>query len=78
MTRLGDKVGSVAPGDLVICDGYEITVQRVVIHPPGHHDASPIVDDMFAVEAVTHAGSRWAGGVTAEIGSDLRAHWSRP
>lgn len=75
---LGSASGSVAPGDQIIAGGQYATVERVVIHGPGQHPAGcPIVSTMFAVEAITANGSRWAGGTTASIHGDLRAHWDR-
>lgn len=75
--NIGNPVGSVAPGDTVLCGGEYVTVRRVIIYPPGTHSGSIIGDRFHAIEVITDHGSRWAGGVEARIGSDLRAHWTR-
>lgn len=75
---MGERAGSVEPGDQVMVRGWWTRVERVVIHAPGQHPTdAPIVPTMYAVQAITHLGSRWAGGTTAHIGADLRAHWER-
>ncbi len=80
MVNLGNPSGSVAPGDDVLAGQAGAVVTRVIVHAPGNHPANaPIVDDMYAVEVQTSNGStRWCGGTKAEIGPDLRVHWSRP
>jgi hypothetical protein len=67
----------VTPAEVLILAGVGgrlEPVTRAVAHPPGSHAASPIVDDLTAVELVTAAGSRWFGTSRAWIGSDLRMH----
>ena len=48
---IGDRSGSVAPGDRVICNGRETTVRRVIAHPPGNHPTShvgvPLADRIY-------------------------------
>lgn len=86
-TNPGDQVGSAAPGDLILSGGHVATVTRVVILPPlPGGDASafyagvergPIKPEFYSVVIQTTAGTRYTGGASAYIGSDLRVHWER-
>ena len=50
----------------------DVPITRVVIHAPGTHKHSAIKEELYAVEAVTHLGSRWYGTKRASINSELR------
>lgn len=73
---LGNRVGDVGPGDVVICEGRWAIVQRVMTRPPGH-DVPAIRSDMTAVVIETNRGNRVLGADRAWIGPDLRMHWER-
>lgn len=49
-----------------------VPVTSYRVHPAGSHNASPINNDMIAVELVTDYGSRWYGCERAHINSELR------
>lgn len=52
--------------------GYRVPVTRVIAHPPGTHNHSPLVNTCTALELVTPMGSRWWGCIDAYINSELR------
>lgn len=74
--NLGAASGDVGPGDYVIVNGDVGYVLRVYTLPAGHTRA-PIRSDHIAVIVVTDVGERALGATSAEIGPDLRMHWSR-
>jgi hypothetical protein len=50
-----------AVGDLIIAGGDYSAVTEIRVHGPDEHPASPIREDLRAVEYVTDRGSRWRG-----------------
>lgn len=74
---MGSEHGSVRPGDKILCRGYYTTVTEVKVHEPDTHPNSPIVSSMFAVEAVTAYGSRWAGATMVGNFVGAGALWDR-
>ena len=66
-----DRVRRYAPTS-TICRGWRVPVLQWLIHPPGSHDASPLVPHCTALELVTARGSSWWGVEGGEINSELR------
>lgn len=66
-----DRTPRYTPETVMTLKGIRPVV-RAIAHPPGSHPASPIKNEMTAVELVTEAGSRWYGCERAWINSDLR------
>lgn len=77
MTNMGNEYGSVRPGDKILCDGEYVTVMDVRVHEPNTHAHSPIKNYMYAVEAVTSRGSRWAGGTMVRNFIGAGTMWDR-
>ena len=75
-TSLGNKSGSVGPGDVVLCGGQWAVVGQVEIIGPGHH-VTAIRKDLTAVVVHTDRGDRFLGAHDARIMGDLRVHWVR-
>jgi hypothetical protein len=60
-----------APTQIMTLHGTQ-PVTQYICHPPNTHKASPIVDDLVAVELKTPTGPRWFGAELAYINSELR------
>lgn len=73
---LSGASGSVAPGDVVLVGAIPSVVTHVVFHPSAPMSAAPLRDGIPCVEVRTARGSRWRGVDTAQIGPDLRMHWT--
>lgn len=58
--------------ETVVCRGFIVKAVSWTAHSPGQHDASPIKNDLWAVEIKTSRGSRWFGCSRAYINSELR------
>lgn len=75
--NMGDKSGTIRPGDPIICDGKSTTVTEVRVHPPFTILHAPIHRWLYTIEAVTPHGSRWAGGERAQEFVGGGAMWDR-
>lgn len=76
MINLGNRTGSVAPGDEVIAGSRVERVTRVTINPP-RDGTEPIRADMTLVKVETTGATCYLGADEARIMGDLRVHWSR-
>lgn len=62
----------VVPAQMYVYPNGYMPVTRVLVHPPGKHVGSPIIQDLTALELVTPVRSRWYGCEHAAITSRLR------
>lgn len=46
-------------GDIILCAGFYVRVEKIILHEPGQHPESPIHNHIQAREYVTSEGSRW-------------------
>lgn len=68
-----DRIPRYAPSHVIIARAMKLLpVRQYIAHPPNTHPASPIKNEMTALELVTDKGSRWFGCEQAYINSELR------